>query len=55
MSAAAIAAGAPPLQTPQPASFGRYLAHIADSIEGIWEICLEQGRIVEDDGTVRLV
>lgn len=54
MFTAALAAGATPVKTPQPTSFGGYHGHIADPNGVIWEICHNPGWSVDDDGTVRL-
>ncbi|WP_415975241.1 VOC family protein [Rhodococcus sp. 077-4] len=54
MFADAIAAGATPIKTPRPTSFGGYHGHVADPNGVIWEICHNPGWSVDDDGTVRL-
>ena len=52
--AAAVAAGATVLKSPQYASFGGYHAHFQDPNGIIWEVAHNPGWSVDDAGTVRL-
>lgn len=52
--AAAVAAGATVVKTPQYAAFGGYHAHFADPNGVLWEVAHNPGWSVDEDGTVHL-